>query len=248
MIIKEKQVPLWYQPTTDIQLFPIYEKDADMLLFNTVWDLVKHPDFCDFYKDVDIVGRDIAFGKDVVWLRPLLLFPSDEPCLAYIEKELIHPYIIGVFSQYLDKEYPMIGFEEGDEYPMFRVYLTPEWQFTPDAGIVYRTYWRDREDRMPQIVDNTKALKSVLEELLRYLNSVIADTGNWKERLLSSLSMLNTGTHKIFILHNAGLYDIQSLWSTLIRSGQGGEQLTQLSPRVERELHRYAMLTVNSSD
>lgn len=246
-MINDKQLPQWYQPDAGRHLFPINERDADMLLFNTVWDLVKHPDFCDFCKDTCIIGKEISFGSNVLWSRPLLLFPSDGPCMDYVEKELIYPYIIGAFSQYLDTEYPMIGLEEGDDYPMFRMYFTPEWKYAHGTlDIAYREHCRDREEPMPQMVDNTMALKSALEELLRYLNAVIADTGNWKERLLSSLTMLNDPADGLLILHSAGLYDIQSLWDLLIRAGHGGTRLSQLGRRVEQELHRYAMLMVNS--
>ena len=273
MSTNDKLLPLWYQSNTlreefvigrpsslrnrydslqgvfEYQLFPIYEKDADMLLFNTVWDLVMHPDFYKFYDDSNIINEAITFSNDVVFHRPYLLFPSDDPRTNYEGNELEYPYIVGVFSENLNTGYPLMGFEEGDEYPMFRLYLTPEWYDQHgESDVVYRMHHRSREDRMPLMINNAKELKNVLGDLIRYLKSVNFDTKDWINRLQTSLKMLNTDTNELFILHNAGLYDIQSLWALLMKSGSSGEEVSKLYRKVECELHRFAMMIVNLMD
>lgn len=271
MTTNDRQLPLWYQSNklretsvishpaslrhqhnslqgvSECQLFPIYEKDADMLLFNTVWDIVMHPNFGDFYNESDIINKKITFCEYIVWHRPYLLFPSDDPYTKYIEKELNLPYIIGVFSEYLDTENPMTGLmEEGDVYPMFRTYLTPEWnEQQGESEVVYRMCHRNKEEGIPLMIDNTKELKNVLCDLIVFLKSVKADTKYWIDRLQTSLTMLSTDTNELFILHNAGLYDIQSLWKLLAEAGICGEQIYKLCRKTECELHRFAMMIVN---
>ena len=273
MSTNDEQLPLWYQSSKlredfvigrpsslriqrislqdgfEYQLFPIYEKDADMLLFNTVWDIVMHPDFYDFYNDSNIINDKIYFNDDIVWHRPYLLFPSDAPCMEYVDKERNHPYIVGVFSEYLDTEYPIMGFDDEDEYPMFRAYLIPEWNVQQgELDVVYRMHQRDREERMPMMTDNTQELINVLGDLVRYIKSINIDTMGWIDRLETSLTMLKIDTNELFILHNAGLYDINSLWKLLENSGGYGEEIYNLCRKVESELHRFAMMIVNLVD
>lgn len=273
MNTKEKYLTLWYesdksQKDTSIisrhssarqqdsvrgvcyyKLYPICEKDADMLLFHTIWDLVTHPDFYDFYEDADFINPHIGFD-DVTWFRPYLFFPADEPCINYTEKELLFPYIIGAFSEYDDIYAGEAGLiEDGDYYPMFRNYFVPEWNLeNGELDIIYRVYDRGREQEMPKVYDNSKELKKVISELLQYLILVTADVRTWRERLQMAQEMLRTHANELHILHNAGLYDIHTLWALLINKGYGDEKLRELSRRMERELHRYAMMAVNILD
>lgn len=241
-----------YQDVCDYQLFPICRRDADILLFNTVWDLVMYPDFKDFHDNTDIRNSNVQFtdhSGEIKWYRPCLLFPADQPYTDFTEEELRHHFMVGACS-WKCHAYGESGIYEEDTNPQFRVYYTPEWDFSKVGwDIVYRENVRRIESDMPSFVKNTKELEYVICQLLQFFeDNNISEINNWKERLRCALLMLKTHANELHILHNAGLYDIDTLWTQLIQMGYHGEELNVMSSKMNRELHRFAMFSVNLID
>ena len=237
----------------DYRLYPILEKDADLLLFNTIWDIVMHPDFYDFYNSIDVINSSLQFeikGCDIAYARPLLFFPTDIPRLRFSEKEFSYPYFVGVFYEMGDYYAGMAGLvEEGDGCPMFRAYLVPQWDFTGDQPeIVYRENRSKYEEAISWAINSSNNLQKAVFNLLEYLDSVSVDVSDWKERLKMVLEMMKTHANELHILHNVGLYDINALWKMLYLSDQNKAELRKIIRTTERELHRYAMMVVNLID
>lgn len=238
----------------DYQLYPILEKDADMLLFNTVWDIVIHSNFYNFYNDIDVINTSLKFeikGCDIAYARPLLFFPKDMPRLKFSEKEFIYPYFVGVFYEMGDYYAGEAGLiEDGDGCPLFRAYFVPQWDFTCDEPeVVYREYHsKYDEESISKAMIPSNSLQKAVCHLLEFLDDVSVDVGNWKERLTITLEMIKTHANELHILHNVGLYDINALWTLLYQSNQNKVELRRLIRETERELHRYAMMVVNQID
>ena len=247
------QQPEVFQSDCNYRLFPIREKDADMLLFNAVWDIVMNPDFYDFYDNVEIVLSNPSIHNlnyDITWYRPYLLFPADEPNVDYTEKELMRPYLIAAFSE-IGEIYAGEGglVDEGDDVPYFRNYYVPEWSFANGAQeVIYREYSRGKESVMPRFYNNSVEMLNSISAVLEYLGTVYIDTDSWIERLRTAKSMLDTHANELHILHNAGLYDIDSLWTMLYRNNQDVNTLRTIIRCYNHELHRYAMMSVNLID
>lgn len=237
----------------DYRLYSILEKDADLLLYNTVWDLVMHPDFYGFYEDIDVLNSSVVFevkGGGVTWYRPYLLFPADDPSIDFHKKDMNYPYIVGAFSEFDDFYGGEAGLiEEGDGGPIFRDYYVPEWNFkNGEPEVVYREHKCGNEVSMPRIYDNEIELKKAIYELMKYIDTVNANVGVWKERLQMAHEMIKTHANELHVLHNAGLYDIETLWTLLIHSDHDNDKLRQHITAMNRELHRYAMMAVNLID
>jgi hypothetical protein len=237
----------------DYRLYPILEKDADLLLFNTVWDIVMHSDFYDFYNSIDVINSSLHFdikGCDIAYARPYLFFPADLPRLRFSEKEFTYPYFVGVFYEKGDYSVPMAGLiEEGDGCPMFRAYLVPQWDFTGDQPeIVYRENRSKYVQSISWAINPSNTLQKAVFNLLEYLDRISVDVGDWKERLKTVLEMMKTHANELHILHNVGLYDINALWTLLYQSGHDHAELRKIIRDTERELHRYAMTVVNLID
>lgn len=237
----------------DYKLYPILEDNVDMLLYHTVWDLIMHPDFYDFFNEVDILNshvQSVISDNNVAFSRPYLLFPADDPCVIYSPKELSYPYIIGVFSEWGDIYAGEAGLiEEADGYPLFRNYYVPEWSFrNEDPEIVYREHERMDTVSMPKVCNSPEAFEQVVNDLLKFIESVAIDVGIWKERIMTVKEMLKNHTNELHILHNVGLYDINTLWALLYQPGNDNTELREIIRTTENELHRYAMMAVNLID
>ena len=244
------QQPDAFQSVCNYRLFPIKEQNADMLLFNAVWDIVMNPDFYDFYDNVEIVLSNPSIHNlnyDITWYRPYLLFPADEPNVDYTEKELMRPYLIAAFSE-IGEIYAGEGglVDEGDDVPYFRNYYVPEWSFANGAQeVIYREYSRGKESVMPRFYNNSVDMSNSISVVLEYLGTVYMDTDSWRERLRTAKRMIDTHANELHILHNAGLYDIDSLWTMLYRNNQDINKLRTIMRRYNHELHRYAMMSIN---
>ena len=237
----------------DYKLYPILEKDADWLLFNTIWDIVMHSDFYDFYNSIDVINSSLHFdikGCDIAYARPFLFFPTDMPRLRFSEKEFSYPYFVGVFYERGDYYAGEAGLiEEGDGCPLFRAYFVPQWDLSSDKPeVVYREYHSKYEESVSSAINSSNELQKAVFNLLEYLDSVSVDVGDWKERLKMVLEMMKTHANELHILHNVGLYDINTLWTLLYQFDSNKVELRKLIRDTERELHRYTMMVVNQID
>jgi len=103
-------------------------------------------------------------------------------------------------------------------------------------------------DATPGFRNNHIELKKAIAEVLKYIETRRADVGEWKERLQVSLNMLETGANELHILHNAGLYDIDALWTLLLRGRTSDVHLQRVSMEMTSQLHHYAMWVINRID
>lgn len=229
----------------EYKLCPILKENADMLLYNTVWDIVTHPNFYDFFEDMDFLNSNILRNindKRVKYFRPYLIYPSEELCTEYSAEEFNYPYIIAVYAE----EDPIMGIDD-DIY--FSHYFVPEWDFTnQESEVVYRECSHNDDVSIPLICNTPQTLENAISDLLIYLESVPVDIGIWKERFIMTVEMLKTHANELHILHNAGLYDIDSLWPLLLQSDTDKKELRIIVRNMESELHRYVMMAVNLID
>ena len=234
------------------QLYPILEKNADLLLYQMVKDLVLHPNFKDYLSAINLGGTSINFnyanGESEEWFRPYLLFPSDDRITAYYKEELKWPYMVGASSIYYHA-YGESGIIEEDDHPQFRVYYTVRWDHRLEGSVVkYVEFFRREEHRMPVMEDNTLKLQEIICNVLNLMPEDKTCLTPWKQRLTSALKMLVTNANELHILHQAGLYDIGELKTILRQEGKEGDQLDAMIDKMIKELHRYAMLVVNLID
>ena len=219
-----------------------------MLLFNTVWDLVTHSFFHTFYEDAVILdGKADLHCGDYNWSSPYLLFPADIPEVKWQEHEMGHSFLVGVFhiSGFCAGEGGFI--EDDDDYYHFDIYYTPEWSCAQgETEVAYREHSRQPGDAMPCIDDNTAAMQAAVDEMIGFLASAGAEMDEWRQRFQTVIRMLAARTNELHILHQAGLYDIGSLWALLQRTGYDENIVMPLRRRMEHELHRYAMMAVNT--
>ena len=101
---------------------------------------------------------------------------------------------------------------------------------------------------MPRFYNNSVELLNSISAVLEYLGTVYIDTDSWIERLRTAKSMLDTHANELHILHNAGLYDIDSLWTMLYRNNQDINTLRTIIRCYNHELLRYAMMSINLID
>ncbi len=267
MDIQKKHLPLWYENGSgnyfmrrhwsarqteaspdlcDYTLCKICQEDADLLLFNTVWDIVTNPDLKEFETAVSIESDKPelhSFNSHTTWYRPHLLFPADDPYTRYTDYELQLPYMVGCFSF----EHP--PFIEGDYHPQFRKFFIPKCgRLQEGQDIVYKEFLRTEECDMVMLLDNTEDLKASIQNLLNMMADTKADEITWNHRLQTALRMLETHANELHILHEAGLYDIASLWSLLEYYELPMKQYERAKKDLLCQLHRYAMFAINLID
>lgn len=269
---KDRYLPLWYETGDPVNgtyfigrhytaqegaehynvcnytLCPILRDDADFLLFQTVWDVVMYPDLKDFEDIVYMKSyqpRQPSYNSGISWCRPQLLFPADDPYTRYEEHEKKLPYIVGCFS--IEHQiYGESGIYEEDDTPQFRKYYRPQWGWIKDVkDIVYTECNRINEDDMVMFLDNTEELKQSIQNLLQLIPDLESIETTWFNRLHTSCRMIETHANELHILHQAGLYDIATLWKSLEEKGLLNETLKQAIDDMNCQLRRYAMLTIN---
>ena len=241
-----------FEGVCEYQLYPILKKDADLLLYQLIKDLVMHPDFKEYLNTINLSGSSINFnyheGEHEEWSRPYLLFPADDRITTYYKEELQWPYIVGASSMYYHA-YGESGLIDEDEYPLFRVYYIVKWDYYPEGSIVkYVEYFRRGEYRMSKMENNVAALNSAIRSVLEIIPENEANLVSWRNRLKSSMEMIKTHANELHILHQAGLYDLQGLWNIMREDKIDDEQFEWVRKKLETELHRYAMLVVNLID
>jgi len=235
--IDNNLLPLWYKEEK-YPLFPIRRADADMLLFNCVWDVAIAYDYGNFFSSVTTPNfrlRDIKLED----ISLLLLFPGDDPTNSYVPPILGMPCFVGVYGVY----YGPFDLEE-DDFSSLYYCFRPEWALDGSGDIIYNNIGGS-DNGLPSNPDNSAELQQAIRRLLDFLREHPADTGSWVERLNLSLQMLAKQANPFHILHNAGLYDIDALWTLLLQAGLAGKELLTVSTLVTRQLHRYAMRVVN---
>lgn len=233
-------LPLWYKEG-DYPLFPIRQADADMLLFNIVWDVAVSSGYLDFVRSVTIRNfNPINSLKDI---SCLLIFPGDEATTKYTLPKLTMPYFVGIYG--IDP--PVFDDLDDDEYPSLYYCFCPEWAFDGSGEIIYNNEGGGGYD-VPSFQNNGAELKQAICSLLDFLQQHPVEIGSWRERLSLSLQMLDAHANRFHILHNAGLYDIDALWTLLLDAGLAGRELLKVSTQMTHQLHRFAMLAVNTAD
>ena len=272
---KDKYLPLWYETGSpadgtyfigrhltargkennsnvcDYSLYPILRDDADFLLFQTVWDVVMYPVLEEFLEAINVKNyqpRQQSYHHRVSWCRPQLLFPTDDPFTNYEAHEKKLPYIVGCFSMEYHV-YGESGLYEEDDTPQFRKYYRPQWGWIQDVkDIVYTECDRINEDDMVMFLDNTTDFKHSIQKLLQLMTDVNAYESSWSDRLQTAVRMIDTHANELHILHQAGLYDIETLRNSLERKGHMNEPVRQAMEDFNCQLRRYAMLTINLID
>lgn len=230
-------LPLWYKEDK-YPLFPIRRADADMLLFHCVWDVAVTKDYVDFVNSVT-THNFLLKTVNMEDISLLLVFPGDDPTNSYVPPILGMPYFVGIYGV----SYGPFDLEE-DDVPSLYYSFSPEWAFDGSGDVVYNNIGGD-DCIIPDLKDNRAELKQAIRLLLDFLRDHPADTGSWMERLNLSLQMIEEGGNPFHILHNAGLYDIDALWTLLMQAGLAGQELLMVSTRMTTQLHRYAMRVVN---
>ena len=235
----------------DYTLHPIRKSDANLLLYHSIWDMLSGDEPMDFYKTVcgeHSIVRKQANNAYTEWMRPFLLFPSDDESQKYLLDHYLHPFFVAGYSM-STYSYGESGIIEEDDEPVLSVYFVPEWSTVDgEKEVVYRELSGDESLTMPYLDERPDNLKNNIRTLLAFLDRNHVDAGDWNQRLELSLRMIDTHANELHILHNVGLYDIDKLWTLLLQKGLAGQELFRLSSDVTRRLHQYAMAVVNLID
>ena len=210
----------------DYELYPLRKSDVDMLLYNMVWDFI--------------------MDRKASWTYPYLLFPADVGDDSMVSASILkYPYLIADYD-----EEPVCAGEGGviddSEEAYIKTCYTAEWNLSGgQPEVTYRKKKNFYENERPLMWDNTPGLKKAISDVLAVIETQHADVGDWKARLQLSLNMLETKANELHILHNAGLYDLDALWTMLLNGGHAGVQLFHVSTTMTCQLHRYAMRMIS---
>lgn len=242
----------WNSPETcacDYQLVPIRREDADLSLFVMVSDaaLFRINGLEEVYptNDADFTRvlpkpEDYGESEGYMLMGYYLLFPAHEPVFISKEYPELPPAILAVSGE--DGKY--IG-EAGlitDCYPRIFYALQP-------VGEGHELRYKELafKTSIPYFPNNYMQLSEALTNLLFLLRpfAVNAALTAWMERLLLVQKMLQARANELHILHNAGLYDHQQLWSLMRQAGCSETQLSTIQQRYIHHLYRFAMYAVN---
>ena len=236
-------------------LFPIEKAVVDWPLYCMVSGFVKYKygidkiEYSDIFESVkkDKEEEDRKYSYYFV-------FPSEDYTCNYNEEMLGHEYLI---LKYIDPEEHVNG----------EPFVSPDDSFVTEDDLWYEDvpmeYFCFPEGKpMQKLVHNkTQALSrrpvfpyngdlffDAVQEVRSCMDKNHLTELTWFARLRGVKQMLNDDINELHILHNAGLYDHNTLWSCLKENGIHQDDIDKLKDNYVSQLKKYAMFVLNRLD
>lgn len=240
---------------TEYDLFPIKKKDVNWPLYWMVAGFLKYKDGIDAipYDDLFESLRDDKEVDNREYFYSFV-FPSEDLSISYAEEMLTQEALIL-------KRFMPIGHVSGE--PFITIddnCVKPEDIWYENVTIEY-FYWDDSEpdpsirhagtdivDDHPKWAFNGDDFMDALDKLLAFLQEKHLTGIPWFERLKTVKRMFDGQANELHILHNAGLFDNDTLWIELEEVGASQAEIERIKTRYISELKKYAMFVLNQLD
>ncbi len=238
-------------------LYPIHKADVDWFLYNLVAHFLKAR-----YK-LDILSSDeeasaVFQSLDEDSMKNdtgvyHLVFPNEEATVSYsmevLDKEVI------ILKPCLPIEHPYAPLipefdDEGDLIDTLREEVPMEYFcFSDNSGVIRLEHIHTEESSIfPDILYNGDEFLEALDVLLEFLQQKGIAEIPWFGRLQTVRRMVLCDANELHILHNAGLYDHQSLWGWMKDYGIPLKEIDNVKNQYVSQLKKYAMFVLNRLD
>lgn len=241
----------------DYTLYPIDKRDVDW----TMYQLVGH--FLKLQYHLDSLGEEDA--ENVVSFRAMdndaqheerrysyrFVYPNEDLSIGYDEAMLEQDLVILKCFHPIRHVYPIPipGIDDEDdegwfEYPPME-YFSLEKQ---DDNQELRHHKTNIESKFPDCVYNGDAFLAAIQELRSFLSWRNLTEQPWYTRLGTVAEMLQGDANELHVLHNAGLFDLGTLWLWLEDYGIKKAEYASVKDLYLKQLKCYTMFVLNRLD
>lgn len=178
-----------------------------------------------------------------------IVFPSVELTVNYSEAMLEQEVLV------LKLYFPVEQFEQSypgqtepfDDDDVWYENVPMEYYCFAAGGpdIELKHYKTQLPSQWPKIYYNEDAFSDALSGLVGFLQRNRLTETPWLERLKTAKRMLEVEANELHILHNAGLYDHNSLWKWLTERGLPADDIQKARDAYVSQLKIYAMFALN---
>ena len=237
----------------DYTLYPIKNADVNWPLYYMVSHFLKLR-----YELDEVRGNDVGIERMLQSLYEdvrqekrnchyCLVFPFDDLTVSYNEAMLEQEAIIlKCFSPIEHPDPQYIGDDENftyEEVPMEYFHFEGN-----GKRMELKHFYTDLLSQFPNCVFNGDAFLEAVNRLLAFLREKQLTELVWYSRLQTVAAMLDGNANELHILHNAGLFDHQTLWPQLEQLGVPKAEIEKVKEPYLTQLHRYAMFVLNELD
>lgn len=235
---------------TDYTLYPINKRDVDWPLYHLVAHFMKVRYKLDHITDGD--GQTELFkplDNDAIQEKRscsyLWIYPSEDLSASY-PKEMfdLDVVVLKCFSPI--EHLGGIPIDESiwyEDVPMEYFHYSGT-----GSNLVLEHVHTKTPSQFPDFIYNGDVFAKTLTELLDLLRRHHLTEIPWYQRLETVHCMLESGANELHILHNAGFYDHNSLWSWLKDYGIRQQEFEEVKEHYLTQLKRYAMFVLNRLD
>ena len=235
----------------DYTLYPINNHDVDWPLYHLVAHFMKNS----YHLDGITVGDGQTelfkpFDDDAVQEKRSyeykLVFPNEELTVSYPE-EILDQEVV-VLKSYIPIEHVGIpnAFDPDDDGVWYQDIPLEYFCFSrAGSDLVLKHVRTQVPSQFPDCVYNGLLFAQAIERLVDFLRRHHLTELPWFERFQTVLQMLEGNANELHILHNAGFYDHNSLWSWLEDYGIPKRDLENHKDDYLAQLKRYAMFVLN---
>lgn len=237
----------------DYTLYPIKNTDVNWPLYYMVSHFLKLR-----YELDEVRGNDVGIERMLQSLYEdvrqekrnchyCLVFPFDDLTVSYNEAMLEQEAIIlKCFSPIEHPDPQYIGDDENftyEEVPMEYFHFEEN-----GKSMELKHFYTDILSQFPNCAYNGDAFLEAINRLLAFLREKQLTELTWDSRLQTVVAMLDGNANELHILHNAGLFDHQTLWPQLEKLGVPKAEIEKVKEPYLTQLHRYAMFVLNELD
>lgn len=241
----------------DYTLYPIDKRDVDW----TMYQLVSH--FMKLQYHLDSLGEEDAENVVSFWDMDAdarheerrysyrFVYPNEDLSISYdeamLEQELVILKCFHPIRHLYPIPIPVLDDDDDEgwfEYPPME-YFTLEKQGDKQELRHHKT---NIESKFPDCVYNGDAFLDAIQELRSFLSSRNLTEQPWYSRLGTVAEMLQGDANELHVLHNAGLFDLGTLWLWLEDYGIKKAEYESVKERYLKQLKRYTMFVLNRLD
>lgn len=237
----------------DYTLYPIKKTDVNWPLYYMVSHFLKLK-----YELDEVGGSDVGDAQlfqsidddaknEKRSYEYYLVFPFDELTVSYNEAMLGQEAMI--LKCFFDIEHPNSQYMGDDENVTYEKVPLEYFHFVEsDRKTALKHFRTDLLTHFPNCVYNGDAFLEAINRLLAFLQEKQLTELAWYSRLQTVVAMLEGNANELHILHNAGLFDNQTLWSWLEDKDIPESEIEKVKEPYLTQLHRYAMFVLNELD
>ena len=237
----------------DYTLYPIKKTDVNWPLYYMVSHFLKLR-----YELDEVCGDDVGnaqlfqsidddAGKEERRYEYFFVFPFDELTVSYNETMLGQEAMI--LKCFFEMEHPDPQYFGDDENFTYEKVPMEYFHFVGNGKkMELKHFYTDILSRFPNCVYNGDAFLETINGLLDFLREKQLAELAWYSRLQTVVAMLDGNANELHILHNAGLFDHQTLWPQLEKLGVPKAEIEKVKEPYLTQLHRYAMFVLNELD